>query len=699
MIKIKTLLIVCCAFLPTFLLIAFMSPDSTNNSRRGVLDSRTLDVDRAFPDVQEGNPTNVYVRDSSEPQFLQHEETSVADRSSVQEERGRSEVVKENVVKENVVKENVVKENVVKENVDAKNYENVWSSEGLKSIEKEKYAFLAAVSDCAGVASLNFPENDVEDLKARLIEIGFREENIFILRSGGENAEQPTKEHIEERCRLLLSRVQDGDFVLVYLSGYGLQLDGSDASYFAPVDVDLKDIPNTSVSIDETMKLLAESRAEFRLMFVDAWRSDPNNTSGVFADNAPGVKGLTSVENVPSSISLLQSCQPGAVSYEGGGSKDSSVHNGIFMLALLEALGEDGKGDQNRDGVVSFFEICQYVTKRANVLANYYRNAEQVPAISGKITDFAFLEGLRTGEATKLFQEACDLRRHKQNEAALEKMRLACQKDPENQVYAEMKEMLEALVNATSTTPGSPDGDSFVVDTPDSSSSWTGDFEAGTRKTLTVNGVEFAFRYCPAGSFTMGSPLNESGRENDEIQRSVTISEGFWICETETTQAQWEAVGIEKAWKCKFKGTNLPVEYVSWYECDAFVRKLNELGLVPNDRRFVLPTEEQWEYACRAGTTGATYGVPLDEAAWYDENLYSGSTHEVGTKKPNKWGVFDMLGNVWEWTSSKSDDSSSFVERGGSWISLAQFCRPAVRGRDDPIGSSNLGFRCAIVRR
>jgi len=229
-------------------------------------------------------------------------------------------------------------------------------------------------------------------------------------------------------------------------------------------------------------------------------------------------------------------------------------------------------------------------------------------------------------------------------------------------------------------------------------SSWTGDFEAGTRKTLTYKGVEFAFRYCPVGTFTMGSPEDEEQRDDDETQKSVTIGDGFWISETETTQAQWDAVGVKKENECRFKGKTLPVETVSWNESAAFIQSLNATGLAPAGWRFALPTEEQWEYACRAGTTGSTYGVPLAEAAWYGAWFWK-TTRAIGTKTPNKWGLYDMLGNVWEWTDSKCCDGSSFVIRGGGWDFNARFCRPADRDCYDSTNcGDNLGFRCVLVR-
>ena len=154
--------------------------------------------------------------------------------------------------------------------------------------------------------------------------------------------------------------------------------------------------------------------------------------------------------------------------------------------------------------------------------------------------------------------------------------------------------------------------------------------KAGDRMVKTVDGIEYAFRWCPAGTFTMGSPSSEPGRKDNETQHEVKLTRGFWMLETEVTQAMWKSVMGENP--SLFNGAQKPVEYVSWNDCQTFCTKLSSKlsGMVS------LPTEAQWEYACRAGTTGA-YAGDLDAMGWYDSN--SGEkTHPVGQKKPNAWG-------------------------------------------------------------
>ncbi|MDP8288063.1 MAG: formylglycine-generating enzyme family protein [Candidatus Electryonea clarkiae] len=210
----------------------------------------------------------------------------------------------------------------------------------------------------------------------------------------------------------------------------------------------------------------------------------------------------------------------------------------------------------------------------------------------------------------------------------------------------------------------------------------------------------------------MGSPSDESGRDGDEgPQHQVTIS-SFQMMTTEVTQAQWEAVmGSNPA---KFKGSNLPVEQVSWNDVQDFLKKLNQSD---PGKGYRLPTEAEWEYACRAGTTTRYYSgkseSDLASVGWYNGN--SGKkTHPVGQKKENAWGLYDMHGNVNEWCKEWYDgdyyDSSPTTDpqgassgpyrvlRGGSWGSYARGCRSALRNGTIPDNRDYVnGFRVVFV--
>jgi formylglycine-generating enzyme required for sulfatase activity len=212
----------------------------------------------------------------------------------------------------------------------------------------------------------------------------------------------------------------------------------------------------------------------------------------------------------------------------------------------------------------------------------------------------------------------------------------------------------------------------------------------------------------------MGSSETDQEHNGDELQREVSITHSYWLGKYEVTQAEWRALMGDAP--SAFKGENLPIEQISWARAVEFCRKLTDkeraAGRLPDSLEYSLPTEAQWEYACRAGSLRAYGGTgTLDEFAWFTTNSNS-STHEVGKKQPNAWGLHDMHGNVWEWCAdwfslhkkgAVSDPigpatGSARVSRGGGWGSSASSCRSAFRFACQP-GSqvNNLGLRLALV--
>ena len=225
--------------------------------------------------------------------------------------------------------------------------------------------------------------------------------------------------------------------------------------------------------------------------------------------------------------------------------------------------------------------------------------------------------------------------------------------------------------------------------------------------------VKLELLRCPAGTFTMGSPASEAGRKENETQHLVTLTKPFWLGKHEVTQAQWQALMGNNP--SQLKAADLPVERISWNDADAFCRKLTagEAGRIPADYEYRLPTEAEWEYACRAGNAGpyANSGRP-DDMGWSKENSEA-TTHPGGQKQPNAWGLHDMHGNVWEWCQDWSADypgdaaidpvgpaTGVFrVIRGGSMATNAGLCRAASRGGGTPVlrYDDSRGLRVALA--
>jgi formylglycine-generating enzyme required for sulfatase activity len=228
-----------------------------------------------------------------------------------------------------------------------------------------------------------------------------------------------------------------------------------------------------------------------------------------------------------------------------------------------------------------------------------------------------------------------------------------------------------------------------------------------------TNSIGMKLVLIPAGTFTMGSPMEEVGRRVNETYHEVTISKSYYLGAYEVTQGEYEKVmGANPS---RYKGPKNPVGNVSWNDAVSFCKKLSETEEERRaGREYRLPTEAEWEYACRAGSTTAySFGDTaemLAEYAWFGE--VRGKTNPVGLKKPNRWGLYDMHGNVWEYCQDLyadyppdastdpqqgPDGGSNPVGRGGGWNYDAGLCRSAVRGRFAPRARLNYyGFRVAL---
>lgn len=243
-----------------------------------------------------------------------------------------------------------------------------------------------------------------------------------------------------------------------------------------------------------------------------------------------------------------------------------------------------------------------------------------------------------------------------------------------------------------------------------------------------TNSIGMKLVLIPVGEFMMGLPASEANPDLQEIQHKVKITKPFYLCTTEVTQGQWKLVMGTEPWKGKLfvhDGADYPATYVSWNDATEFCRKLTELeraaGRLRVAESYTLPTEAQWEYACRAGTTTAySFGSDASELgkyAWYHKNasdVDENYAHSVATKQANPWGLYDMHGNVFEWcadwydaygTGAMADprgaQSGSYrVRRGGDWLRPPRDCWSATRSLGIPTSQeSGLGLRVASVEQ
>ncbi|MDO4583375.1 MAG: SUMF1/EgtB/PvdO family nonheme iron enzyme [Planctomycetia bacterium] len=568
-----------------------------------------------------------------------------------------------------------------------------------------KFALLVGVTDYVEMSGLTCCVKDIHAIRNQLIKLGFKENDIYILESGKAMKDLPSRRNILERLDLVLGQTQAGDMFFFAFAGHGAETGRE--QYICPAETELENLSETAVPIPLILKKLEESEARFKWLVVDACRNNPFNR------RVPGATTLQRIDNPPKGVLLLQSCGQDEYSHE-----DRNLGQGIFTASFVEAL--SGKADQNQDGTLTLMEVCSYTTESTNRRALDLFQKYQRPYFNGDITDFVLTEDLNRPKAIAYFDAAQKLRREKKYDEAKREIDKALELYPEDQEYldergiiqgyveqiAEKARLLEEkrlaeearkkaeeeakrLANIPRPVPGS---------TPQILPA-SGGRTAGERMTKTINGVEYAFRWCPAGSFTMGAGVSY------EKDHTVRLTKGFWMLETEVTQRMWKSVmgenpsgfsnaGYRKDEVSGMNTDNFPVENVSWEDCQEFCRKLRSLGL-----NVQLPTEAQWEYACRAGTTGEYGGTGnLDDMGWYKDNSDE-RTHEVKTKKPNAWGLYDMHGNVWEWCQdwydSEGPRSGTYrVYRGGGWINYAEHCRSANRYYDTPTFRGNyLGFR------
>lgn len=528
--------------------------------------------------------------------------------------------------------------------------------------EGRKYAFLVGVQkyDGTDLGNLKYCENDVDQLADVLKSEGYRYNRVVLLTRGAAIKDQdrddilPTAENIRVRLNGMLRDLRARDTVVVAFAGHGVQMKADGKMYFCPAKCNLSKL-DTLISIDDIYATLGECKARNKVLLVDACRNDPMASREAGKDERINSVTLPLIPDPPGGTVAMFSCSKGQVARES----DKHTHGYMFKF-VIEGL----KGDPqavSKTGDVGWLKLAAFVADevRDKVKEDYGDQVEQTPEVKGESRNMV-----------------------------LGKLAVAPRSLPSN-----------LNGNAIATGPATENELSLSLG----------------------GGVKMELIRIKAGTFTMGSPESGPNHDSSERHHLVTISKDFYMGKYAVTQEQYEAVmGTNPSCFTSSQGggPRNPVEQVSWNDAVEFCQKLS----AKSGKSIKLPTEAQWEYACRAGTTGPfNFSGPIStDKVNYDGNYtYDGSakgeyrhkTTPVGNFQPNRWGLYDMHGNVYQWCTDWYGDYSSTSEtdpqgaatgmarvlRGGSWRLSPYSCRSAGRNNLTPDAQDlSIGFRIVL---
>ena len=452
---------------------------------------------------------------------------------------------------------------------------------------------------------------------------------------------------------------------MFYYSGHGMPSEDGNHAYLLPVDGN-STLAGSGLSTADLYKQLGSMPSRQTLVLLDACFSGARR-DGQMLSASRGVAIRAKAEPVSGSMVVFSAAQGNETAYPF-----TEMRHGLFTYYILEQLQEHG-------GCVTLGDLSDYVTTKVRQMSIIENDKDQTPMVTASNTAANWRSWSFAPKAAKRY---------------------------------------ETVARKATTAPASASAPASVPVNAAPASAAAGNLQpqqpaapvappqlTGDKVTCTVGNVQFNMIRVEGGTFMMGATSDQKKPEKDgsPVHR-VTLST-YYIGETEVTQELWEAVMGRNP--SHFKGMSLPVECVSWNDCQEFLLKLNQMtGL-----KFRLPTEAEWEYAARGGSKSRGYQYSgsdkIKNVAWY----LTRETHDVKTKLPNELGIYDMSGNVSEWcqdwygdygvvaqTNPTGPSSGSYrVHRGGSWLSLARYCRVSFRSSSTP-GSRHfiLGLRLAL---
>ena len=600
---------------------------------------------------------------------------------------------------------------------------------------KSSYALLIGVSQyTAGWPSLESVPAELEKVNAALKSHGFRTTKVI----------DPDSDQLKDAFEDFIDTYgyDKGNRLLFFFSGHGYSRKGGRKGYLVPVDApdprfDEKGFLRKAVAMNNILTWSRNIEAKHAMFLFDS----------CFSGTVFKTKGLP---KIPPHISDV-TARPVRQFISAGSAGQEVPANSVFALSFIRAL--RGEGDLDNDGYVTGTELGMYLHKKVMsyekgqtpqygkikdpeldegdmvfVLASAGSYSSPVkPVVPGPVVlpqqgGASFDDIIRASETQRQAESKWSTWQNARNAeyAQVQKIDGDAYLKPDQK-----KQAWERFLSAVSqNNPHSSQDDDMRSRARDRIKYWDGQKTLAMAKIVKkpstkdsfINSIGMKFVYIKPATFMMGSPSNEPGRDNDEKQHRVTLTKGYYMQTTEVTQGQWKAVmGSNPS---KFKGDDNPVEYVSWNDAQEFIRQLNQKE---GGSKYRLPTEAEWEYACRAGSdkafanggiseTGCGHDSNLNAMGWYCGNA-GGKTHPVAQKKPNSWGLYDMHGNVYEWcqdwygsypSGSVTDPTGPSsgrdrVLRGGSWNNIARNCRSADRLRGSPgIRYIPLGFRLAV---
>jgi formylglycine-generating enzyme required for sulfatase activity len=550
----------------------------------------------------------------------------------------------------------------------------------------KRYALLIGVNEYDNLPRLRYAENDVAELADVLRPAGYEVTLLTGAQAKRDHDLAPTRKNLDAHLARVAGKCRRPDLLLLAFAGHGMQFD--DQAHFCPSDADEKD-PATMTSLHRVYAELGRSRAGARLLLVDACRHDGRRAPAQKAFAAPSGRP-------PSGVAVLFSCKKGEFANE-----TPTLKHGVFFHYVLEGL--RGRA-MNEDGEVTWDRLNDHVKRQVS------RNVGRLVGGGASQTPHALSD--LEGESPVLLRDPTKRPGPSQEPDEPEETEPPKSEGPPPITAKKEKKEPPAEVKL---------GGAFT------------------------NSIGMKFVRVKAGTFLMGSPSVEADRYDDELSHPVTLTRDYYLGVTEVTQKQYrEVMGDNPSWFSADGGgrklvdgldtDDFPVERVTWHDAQEFLKRLEAREEERKSRlTYRLPTEAEWEYACRGGADSSRkpfhFRRPWDSLGLGQANFdarspfgggrrgdWLGRTNAVGKNgEANALGLFDLHGNVWEWCSdwyapdyyrdspvkdpAGPDDSTARVVRGGSWYAHGWRCRAARRNGLAPTGRHNdLGFRVAVVR-